>query len=115
MIQLKNAAEVAVLRTKILAQQNFKCAVCGCSLKGKVRGGPTLDHDHETGYVRGVLCRVCNTAEGKLRTISVRYGGGKVNSLNWMRDMLAYLTVHKSPLTTYLYPKKKKPKSKGKA
>lgn len=36
------------------------CALC---LTGK---GLCLDHDHVTGQVRGVLCRRCNSALGKL-------------------------------------------------
>lgn len=110
MIQLNGAPEVAVIRAKLLKQQQFKCAVCGCSLKGKVRGGATLDHDHETGVVRGVLCKVCNTGEGKLKTVATRYGGGKENSLNWHRQMIAYLSIHTRPQTDYLYPIKRKVK-----
>lgn len=36
-----------------------RCAVCG--------SGPSLvlDHDHGTGYVRGLLCVACNGAEGR--------------------------------------------------
>jgi hypothetical protein len=113
MIQLKSAAEVAVVRTRILATQEFKCAVCGCSLKGKVRGGATLDHDHSTGVVRGVLCRVCNTGEGKLRTVAVRFGGGLSGYLAWMRAMLGYLSMHKTSRTTYLYPAVKKRAKRG--
>ncbi len=114
MIKLKNAAEVAVVRTRILQQQNYKCGVCGCSLKGKLRGGATLDHDHETGIVRGVLCKVCNTGEGKLRTVSVRYGGGKGGAMDWLRAMIAYRSIHVNPMTTYLYPEKRKTKRKVK-
>lgn len=115
MIQLKNAAEVAVVRTRLLKQQDYKCGICGCSLKGKIRGGPVLDHDHDTGVVRGVLCKVCNTGEGKFRTVAVRYGGGKESALKWAKALVAYRSIHAKPLTSYLYPiKKKKPvKRKG--
>lgn len=34
------------------------CAACGCSSKLH------LDHDHDTGKVRGYLCSGCNTHEG---------------------------------------------------
>lgn len=112
MIQLKNASEVAVVRTRLLAQQQYKCAVCGCSLKGKLRGGATLDHDHDTGIVRGVLCKVCNTGEGKLRSVAVRYGGGKEGELRWLRDMIAYRSIHNRPMTDYLYPAKRAVKRK---
>lgn len=105
MVKLKNAAEVAVVRTRLLAKQDFKCAICGCSLKRKVRGGPVLDHDHITGTVRGVLCRVCNTGEGKVKSSAVRYGGGLDNHISWLRGMLAYLAVSK---TNYIYPIKKR-------
>lgn len=113
MIQLKNSAEVAAVRNRLLKQQGFKCVVCGCSLKNKVRGGPTLDHDHNTGIVRGVLCKVCNTGEGKLNTVTVRYGGGKEGSMDWLRKMTAYRSVHAQPLTQFLYPKKRTAKRKG--
>ena len=108
MIRLQNAAEVAIVRTKLLKAQGFKCAVCGCSLKGKLRGGPTLDHDHDTGVVRGVLCRVCNTGEGKLRTVAVRYGGGKEGAVEWLRNMVAYRSIHRNAMTEFLYPEKRK-------
>jgi hypothetical protein len=47
----------------MLATQDGKCAICG--------GPPTLgrrldiDHDHETGRIRGLLCHHCNTMLGQ--------------------------------------------------
>ena len=43
----------------LLRQQGDVCAICG--------GGPTtrkgfhIDHDHQTGEIRGLLCHRCNT------------------------------------------------------
>jgi hypothetical protein len=41
--------------TKLLKKQNGKCLICEEVLKQ-----PCVDHDHETGKVRGLLCRICN-------------------------------------------------------
>lgn len=38
----------------------------GCDICGKTKDGMCLDHCHETGTIRGVLCRDCNTSIGKL-------------------------------------------------
>ncbi len=51
---------------RLLKYQNGVCAVCG--------GPPdtednvlAIDHDHETGKVRGLLCKACNTALGNAK------------------------------------------------
>ena len=41
---------------RMLERQNNKCAICG-------EADPKhLDHNHETGQVRSILCSRCNTA-----------------------------------------------------
>ncbi len=45
------------------AAQQWRCGVCAHSL---VARKPCVDHDHQTGAVRGMLCSTCNTALGML-------------------------------------------------
>jgi hypothetical protein len=46
--------------------QNECCAICGTHKSDVKMGGGKLciDHDHETGSVRGLLCGQCNSALG---------------------------------------------------
>ena len=50
--------------------QDGVCAICGspetATRAGKVKT-LAVDHDHETGAVRGLLCSDCNTGIGKLK------------------------------------------------
>lgn len=56
----------------MLADQGGLCAVCGLpneqfdTVKGEMRR-LHVDHDHETGKVRGLLCSKCNFALGCVR------------------------------------------------
>lgn len=49
---------------KILDKQNGVCAVCGSSSEKRKF---SVDHDHETGKIRGLLCRGCNVGIGNLK------------------------------------------------
>lgn len=48
---------------KMLAEQDGKCAICR-SEKGGGRGGFHVDHCHDLGHVRGLLCHGCNVSLG---------------------------------------------------
>jgi len=43
-------------------EQEFRCAICRAEPETGRR--LAVDHDHETGAVRGLLCRRCNMAIG---------------------------------------------------
>jgi hypothetical protein len=54
----------------MLEEQNGVCAICECPETAKLRGKLkelSVDHDHTTLKVRGLLCWHCNTAIGKLK------------------------------------------------
>lgn len=50
----------------MLAEQNGGCAICGRGPNGTnhVERDLLIDHDHETGAVRGLLCNNCNAGMG---------------------------------------------------
>lgn len=47
---------------EMLAKQNGKCAICHCVSEKWV-----VDHCHNNGHVRGILCHNCNVAIGFLK------------------------------------------------
>ncbi len=47
-------------------RQGGGCAICGTTDPGGGKGW-SVDHDHTTGFIRGVLCRTCNTGLGCLK------------------------------------------------
>ncbi len=48
----------------LLVEQGGVCAICQKVPKQELRIPWHVDHDHETGKVRGILCHSCNTALG---------------------------------------------------
>lgn len=49
---------------KLEKSQGYRCACCGKPKKDGVN--MVVDHCHDTGIVRGLLCRNCNSGIGKL-------------------------------------------------
>ena len=51
----------------LLAKQGGVCAICGSSKSGTKKDGRLcIDHNHETGEIRGLLCASCNRGIGLL-------------------------------------------------
>ena len=49
---------------EILSQQGSRCAICKIH-ESKLTKSLCVDHDHNTGRVRGLLCQTCNDGIGR--------------------------------------------------
>ena len=51
------------------ADQDGKCSICKVEMapRGRLKDSATVDHNHDTGKVRGILCRCCNNGIGALK------------------------------------------------
>lgn len=57
---------------RLYRQQKGKCAICRRRIlkyarRRTFRDAAVVDHNHQTGEVRGLLCHTCNRALGMLR------------------------------------------------
>ena len=68
----------------MLARQGGVCAICGTDRPRGRAGRLHVDHCHDTGRVRGLLCHACNTGLG-------HFG----DSLERLRAATTYLTTNK--------------------
>jgi hypothetical protein len=55
-----------VERMRMAEEQDHRCLICG-KLDDLLNDPLHIDHDHETGQVRGLLCGPCNRGIGALR------------------------------------------------
>ncbi len=62
---------------KLLTQQNGVCAICG---QAPTKAPLSVDHDHATNKVRGLLCINCNMALGQMN-----------DNPEWLRRAADYL------------------------
>ena len=69
-----------------LKDQDHRCAICG-TLEAKGNGNKHfhVDHDHDTGKVRGLLCAECNTGLGKFQ-----------DSVDVLHKAISYLNLYKT-------------------
>lgn len=51
----------------LLIQQNHQCKICGAVEPGNGKKKMFVDHNHDTGIVRGLLCNPCNVGLGNFR------------------------------------------------
>ncbi len=65
--KLKRAFGLTVQQyDEMLVAQGGRCALCGSDFPGG-RGRFVVDHCHDTGKIRGLLCNLCNVGLGALR------------------------------------------------
>ena len=109
-------SEIHKVRNKLKDQQDDRCAICGghfdegtySSKKQKIvpKYKECLDHNHDKGFVRGVLCHRCNATEGKILGAIKRYHGAVSTEEvpHFLREVARYLDHHYSNRTGLIHP-----------
>ena len=88
------------MRTTISAEQGGKCWLCDIDLSTVVA---CLDHDHETGRIRGVLCQNCNGIEGKIKNLA-RRGKREKTNYDFVTKILSYWNHFSACQREHLHP-----------
>ncbi|MCP4342364.1 MAG: hypothetical protein GY799_26680 [Desulfobulbaceae bacterium] len=99
------------VRMQIQVAQGNKCPLCKANFgDGKLVGKrivpkytPVLDHNHDNGRLRGVLCNNCNGMEGKIKN-RVRRASRDLSDIEWLENLLTYWKLHVEPRSPYTYP-----------
>jgi len=52
---------------RLLKEQDRRCAICGTIDPGRKDGYFSIEHNHETGEVRGLTCHPCNVGIGMFK------------------------------------------------
>lgn len=72
----------------IYDEQGGVCAICNgpetVVMKGKIKA-LSVDHEHTTGHVRGLLCQTCNFDVGKIE---------KLIEQNRVTKIIEYIATH---------------------
>jgi hypothetical protein len=101
-MQRLTSSAVAPYRAQLLAKQVGKCALCKRDCRQRT---PCLDHCHDSGVVRGVLCRGCNAQLGKIENNLARNGLTETVALtNFLTNIVAYLAFGKRGGYNILHP-----------
>lgn len=83
--------------------QGGLCPLCGLPIDTTVKGEGVIDHDHDTGEIRGVLHRSCNAAEGKISNAAARWGAKSAKYTDIIRYLEATVLYLKQPGTGMMY------------
>lgn len=109
--KLKNSKkEIDAYKAELMKAQGNKCPLCGGSLLAIKPVNRVLDHNHQSGFCRAVVCRGCNGAEGKILGLVSGYGkaGDSLHfQMQFLKNLLAYWDKHKTPQTDVIYHKHK--------
>lgn len=119
LIKLSRSAMRSWTIGHLKTKQDGLCAICKKPIDLQVMGNKSdyvVDHCHETGEIRGVLHRSCNSAEGKVTNAAGRWGAKSTAYsavIPFLRQLVDYLETAQTNGTGLMYPDHKTPEQKA--
>lgn len=80
-LKAKYGVSLEQYRIKLAAQGNV-CKICGSSNPGASKKLFSVDHNHKTGQIRGILCHGCNAGLGMFREDPISLQ----NAIKYLKD-----------------------------
>ncbi|QIG68304.1 recombination endonuclease VII protein [Rhizobium phage RHph_Y1_20] len=93
--------EVAVVKKRLFDNQQGVCPLCKTRMT--ILSDACLDHDHDSGLLRDVLCRNCNGIEGKIKNLVTRARRGMAYK-NYLGNVILYWIRHEEDRTGLYHP-----------
>lgn len=99
---LKTSKELREYKNKHVHK---RCPLCGREMRYVESKNQTVDHDHKTGLIRGILCRNCNGLEGRINNLCTR-AGVHINKADFLYNIIKYWNTYTKPAKgkKYYYP-----------
>ncbi|QYW05837.1 DNA endonuclease [Vibrio phage vB_VpaP_G1] len=97
-------SQMTALKLKLMKSPGAKCPLCDKPFHSVESRDVVVDHDHNSGQIRGILCRGCNGAEGKIANAAGRWAGLGMDYekiVPWLERLVKYL---KQQPMDYIYP-----------
>lgn len=103
MRKLSRAAMVAWKKRR-LQEQGGLCPLCTKPIDLTIAREGVIDHDHETGEIRGVLHRSCNSGEGKASNAIGSWIAKSMKQTDINDAVRRLLDYYNAPGCGYIYP-----------
>ena len=102
-----------------IKKQGGLCPLCNKPIDLQVRGNRSdyvVDHCHESGLIRAVLHRSCNSSEGKIVNAAGRWGAKSTkyaDVIPYLRSVVEYLEYHRDNPSSLTYPDHRTPEQQA--
>ena len=94
-------SQIKLVSDELIKRQAGVCEICNKRFNS--RDSAVLDHCHETGLIRGLVHRSCNTGEGKVR-VKANWSHKDVSSTDYLIGLGKYLEKYKNKPRELLHP-----------
>ena len=96
-------------------KQDGLCPLCLKPIDTSIPREAVVDHNHDTGEIRGVLHRSCNASEGKVANAVGHWGCKSMDYANIIAYLKRMVTYLENSGTGYMYPEHKTAEQKAEA